>query len=330
MSFPATNFIDTHVHIVGNGSSGSGCWLNLKSTKYLLGRYMVRHMGLPASSLTGDLDRLYVDRLLEFVRGSTLTKIVILAHENVYDSQGRIVENFGSFYVPNDYVLKLAKDHPEFLPAVSIHPGRADALDELEKCIALGAVMMKCLPNCHNIECSDPRFTKFWERMAAAGLPLLAHTGGELSVPVMNRALQDPTVLTLPLECGVKVIAAHCATSSGPFDRNYIDTLIAMTKKYPHLYCDNSALASPLRSVHLRKCLGEDLKDRIVHGSDLPIPVSGLWLWLRGLIDYGTYRTWEKQDNILERDFQLKKAMGFSEETFTRLNTILKGGKAAT
>ena len=36
--------------------------------------------------------------------------------------------------------------------------------------------MLKLLPNCHNIDCNDRRYTRFWEKMAEAGLPLLAHT----------------------------------------------------------------------------------------------------------------------------------------------------------
>ena len=111
--------------------------------------------------------------------------------------------------------------HREFLPAVSIHPARPDALDELERCLAKGAVMMKCLPNCHNINCNDRRFTRFWERMAEAKLPLLAHTGDEHTLPVVRPEFADPRILTLPLECGVTVIAAHCATKSGLFTPEY-------------------------------------------------------------------------------------------------------------
>src|SRR5262249_60242166 len=102
----------------------------------------------------------------------------------------------------------LARAHPELLPAVSIPPARPDALEELERCLAAGRVMMKCLPNCHNIDCSNPRYRKFWERMAESGLPLLAHTGGEHTVPVVRQEFSDPRILKLPLECGVTVIAA--------------------------------------------------------------------------------------------------------------------------
>ena len=66
-----------------------------------------------------------------------------------------------TLFVPNDYVIQLAHDHEEFIPAVSIHPARPDAIDELERCLEGGAAMMKCLPNCQNIDCSDDRFRPF-------------------------------------------------------------------------------------------------------------------------------------------------------------------------
>ena len=39
--------------------------------------------------------------------------------------------------------------------------------------------MLKCLPNCQNIDWNLPRYTRFLERMAESGLILLAHTGSE-------------------------------------------------------------------------------------------------------------------------------------------------------
>src|SRR2546421_12314174 len=104
---------------------------------------MLRHIGLPTTALAGDLEGLYVERLLAQVRGSSLGAAVILAQDLVRDDQGRPLEGVGSFYVPNDYVLNLARKYPEFLPAVSIHPARPDALEELERCLAGGAAVMK-------------------------------------------------------------------------------------------------------------------------------------------------------------------------------------------
>lgn len=313
-----------HVHIVGNGSDGTGCWVRVSGWHRPLAALMLRQIGLPGHAMRGDLDRLFVERLLEQVRGSSLGAAVILAQDDVYDEQGRVMAGVGSFYVPNDYVLKLARAHREFLPAVSIHPARPDALEELEKCLAGGAVMMKCLPNCQNIDCTDRRFTRFWERMAETKLPLLAHTGGEHTLPIVRKEFSDPLRLALPLEIGVTVIAAHSATKSGLMDPEYFHVFAEMTEKFPNLYGDTSAFNVPLRGRHTRKCLRDPLASRLIHGSDYPVPVSGLWSWLRGFIRWRDYRAAQRNPNVLERDYRLKLAMGFGPEHFTRVAGLLR------
>lgn len=316
--------IDMHVHIVGNGSGGTGCWLRVTGWHRLLADVMLRHVGLPRDALGGDLDRMFVERLLEMVRGSSLGAAVILAQDDVHDEHGRVMEGVGSFYVPNDYVLHLARKHPEFLPAVSIHPARPDAMEELERCLAAGAVMMKCLPNCQNINCNDRKFTRFWERMAETKLPLLAHTGGEHTLPVVRREYSDPRTLTRPLEIGVTVIAAHSATKSGLLDPEFFHVFADLTRRFPNLYGDTSAFNVPLRGRHTRKCLMEPLTSRLVHGSDFPVPVHGHWAWLRGFIGWREFRQAQRTDNILERDYQLKRAAGFASGHFTRIHQILR------
>lgn len=316
--------IDMHVHVVGNGTGGTGCWLRVTGWHRPLAAMMLRHIGLPGGAMTGDLDRLYVERLLELVRGSSLSAAVILAQDEVHDESGRVMPGVGSFYVPNDYVLNLSREHQEFLPAVSIHPARPDALEELERCLAAGAVMMKCLPNCQNINCNDRRFTKFWERMAEAKLPLLAHTGGEHTLPVVRPEYADPRGLTLPLECGVTVIAAHSGTKSGLFDPEYFHVFAEMTRQFPNLYGDTSAFNVPVRGRHIAACLREPLASRLVHGSDYPVPVHGHWAWLRGFLNWPAFRRAQRNANILERDYQLKLAMGFPPEHFTRIRRLLR------
>jgi predicted TIM-barrel fold metal-dependent hydrolase len=321
--------LDCHVHIVGTGAGGTGCWLKHGGWRWPVEVLMFRHIDVPHAALKGDFDRIYVERLLELVRGSSLDGAVILAMDHVYDEQGKRMEGVGSFYVPNDYVLGLARRHPEFLPAVSIHPARADALDELEKCLEGGAAVLKILPNCHNIDCNDRRYAPFWERMAAARLPLLAHTGGEHTVPVVNSKFQDPRVLSLPLECGVNVIAAHSATKSGLFDPDYLETLADMMTRHPNLYADNSAFNIPIRSRAYRRCLEAPLVDRMLHGSDFPVLVYPHWAWMRGLISAETRRRLQNEPNILERDYQLKRAIGFPEEVFTRAATLVRRTESA-
>jgi hypothetical protein len=97
--------IDMHVHVVGNGTGGTGCWLRVTGWHRLLATLMLRHVGLPADAMTGDLDRLFIERLLDQVRSSSLSAAVILAQDQVHDDQGRVLRDMGSFFVPNDYVF---------------------------------------------------------------------------------------------------------------------------------------------------------------------------------------------------------------------------------
>lgn len=288
---------------------------------------MLRGVGLPKAVLSGELDRIYTERMLEFVRGSSLDAAVILAQDEPHRENGDVIANTGSFYVPNDYVLGLARRHREFLPAVSIHPARRDALDELERCLAAGAVMLKCLPNCQNIDWNNRRYTPFLERMAATGLILLAHTGSERTLPVVTPKLADPAVLTRALEIGVTCIAAHCGTGLYVLDPDYFDAFIAMLRRFPRLYGDNSALASVnfrTRPGAIRRLVDPEFAGRILHGSDVPVMVSGALLCAGGLISWQEWRRTAAISNPMERDVQLKRALGFGDASFTRLTELLR------
>jgi predicted TIM-barrel fold metal-dependent hydrolase len=160
--------------------------------------------------------------------------------------------------------------------------------------------------------------------MAELHLPLLAHTGGEHTVPVINADYADPKLLRLPLECGVTVIAAHCATKSGLGDRDYFDDWRAMLGEFPNLFGDISALVSLNRCGHLRDCLESDISPRILHGSDFPVPVLGHRLWLQDAFDYPTFRRIQKEKNPLERDWRFKEAMGFGEDALTRAGSLIR------
>src|SRR5690348_7446497 len=111
--------IDCHVHVVGNGTGGTGCRYRPRGITRFGAPLLVRAVGLPPSALEGDLDRLYAEQILRFVRESSLDAAVILAQDECYRDNGEKIENAGSFFVPNDFVLRLAREHREFLPAVS-------------------------------------------------------------------------------------------------------------------------------------------------------------------------------------------------------------------
>src|ERR1041385_2972072 len=102
--------VDMHVHIVGTGAGGTGCWLRAESFfRRIQARLLLTAIGMHADSLRGDFDRLYVEHLLAKLRESSLGAAVILAQEQVYDAQGKLVEGGGLFHGRNDYVLRLGR-----------------------------------------------------------------------------------------------------------------------------------------------------------------------------------------------------------------------------
>lgn len=290
---------------------------------------MTKAIGLTVKDLHGpDFDQLYVRQLQNYVKESSLIdRALLLAHELPHTEDGKPLPERSSLYVPNDYVLKVASEHPEFLPAISIHPAKKGAMDELEHCLAKGAAALKCLPNVQGIDWNNPRYTKFLERMAEAGLPLLAHTGSERTMPVIDHSLASPAVLTRALEIGVTCIAAHAGTGMMILDPDYLDVFVAMLKKYPNLYADNSALAGlsfRLRSSANHILTSSPVLERMLHGSDLPVPSNGLLPLLGGMIDWQDFRESRKTTNPIDKDARLKQMLGYNDDSYTRAATILR------
>lgn len=319
--------IDAHVHLVGDGSAGSGCWFSMPTLwKKTLARLMVEGIGLDGSVLKTGLDEAYVGELRRQVDDSELDAVVLLAQDWPHDERGEARKERASFYVPNEYLWRVCEESEgRFVPAVSIHPYRRDALAELEKWISRGVRVLKLLPNCHNVDGNAKRTREFWEMMAAGKMIFLAHTGGEYTVPVWNRAYESPEVLRQPLECGVTCIAAHAASSSLPiFGKNFTPLLREMMREYPHLYADHSAMATLNRCDSVRELLEDELAlERVIHGSDFPVPVGGFGPWSRRLISREDWAESRREKNVLQRDVALKRAMGFPEETLTRMSRLL-------
>jgi len=134
-------------------------------------------------------------------------------------------------------------------------------------------------------------------------------------------------MLTRALEIGVTCIAAHCGTGTMALDPDYFEVFAEMLRKFPRLYGDNSALAAltfRLRPSALRRMLEPELAARILHGSDVPVPVTGAAMLGMGMMSWRDWRATSSMANPIERDAQLKRALGFPEESFLKLSTLLR------
>lgn len=283
---------DGHVHLLGDGGSGSGCWLNprMDSLWHPIER-LQKAFYLNAACAAGhaDLDRAYVARLLAlhaaFPPGS---KLMLLAFDWHHDANGKRVEKLSPFHTPDDYAQRLAREHPQHVEWIaSVHPYREDALAALEQAARGGARAIKWLPSAQGMDPADARYDRFYEALVYHRLPLLTHAGHELAVH--GGRMQDygnPLRLRRALDHGVRVIVAHCATlgtgidldrgPDGPEVENF--DLFARLMDEPRyeklLYGDLAAVGQLLRSGEPLKTLltRRDWHPRLLYGSDYPLP----------------------------------------------------------
>lgn len=254
-----------------------------------------------------------------------LDAAVMLAFDAVYDRDGILDVSNTHLYTKNDYVIDLAKQHHKILFGASVHPYRKDAVEELERCVKAGAVLLKWLPITQGMNPADDACLPFYEALAHHKLPLLCHTGGEKSLPNIAPDTPSPLLLKPALDRGVTVIAAHCGTRSTFTETDHIRDFMRMCHDYEHFYGDTSALNLPTRSHAFNLVLGDAVvRSKLVHGSDWPIPV------IPPARTIGLANACEcfMEDNWLRRDILIKQCMDFDGAYWTRAARVLQLSEA--
>jgi predicted TIM-barrel fold metal-dependent hydrolase len=313
--------LDVHVHILGTGAGGTGCWMHDDMRGSIQVRAGLWNLGLRIAQ--PDLDARYVDYLLRRLHGAGFLKqVVALAMDLTYTNRGERDTARTPFFTPNDYVARLAAAHPEFLFGASIHPYRPDALDELDRVAALGAVLVKWIPNVHGMDLADPRCRAFYRGLAEHKIALLVHAGDEQAMAIAGQEFGDPRRLVAPLEEGVTVIAAHVASLGSRDGRTNFEHLIAMFPRWPNLFADTSALTLFTRWRVLRDVAERsEIHSRLVHGSDFPLPpASSLFFGRMAFRDW--WHAWLRE-NPFRRDFLVKQASGLPMSIYARGYEVL-------
>jgi uncharacterized protein len=313
--------VDCHVHV------NAFLPANGRTSKLLLGRPSFRYLRwrLGMQGADGETERALVAALTTELEGAReVDAAVILAFDAVYGDDGRLDDARTHLHVENDYVIELAKRNPKMLFGASVHPYRRDAIAELERCVAAGAVLLKWLPITQGMNPADRRCFAFYEALAHHGIPLLAHTGGEKTLPNIDISVADPALLIPALERGVTVIAAHCGTRSAPGETCFVDTFVRMAKEHERFYGDTSALNLPTRAYAYRSILDDaEVRAKLVHGSDWPIPPIPMpgnhgWRGAAALL---------RERNALRRDVAIKRQLGLTEpEYWARAATLFPAG----
>jgi uncharacterized protein len=327
--------IDHHVHIAGLGVGGTNAFVNPKMLTWRHPFHRLKLKVYMSSAGVGDegkADSQAVARLRSLVASiKDHGKHRLLAFDKHYRRDGSINLEKTEFYVPNDYVFELAAQYPElFVPNISINPYRSDAIAELEKWARRGARIVKWLPNAMGIDPSDQKCDPFYKKMKELDLILLSHGGEEKAVEAEeDQKLGNPLLLRRALDHGVKVIVAHCAglgtnEDLDSKDRKVVDNFdlflrLMDEKRYEGLvFGEISAMTQfnrsgkPLRTMLAR----EDLHERLVNGSDYPLPAVNLLIRTRPLVKQGYIQADEADSlkeiydyNPLLFDFVLKRTL---------------------
>jgi uncharacterized protein len=326
--------VDHHVHIAGLGSNGSKAFVNAKMRTWKHPFHRLKFKVYMSSAGVADehrADTQFFQRLADLAGNiPNHGKHRLLAFDKNYRPDGSENLEKTEFYVPNEYVFKLCEQRPDlFVPNISVNPYRPDAVAELEKWARRGARVVKWLPNAMGINPADPLCDPFYQKMKELDLILLSHGGEEKAVEAEeDQKLGNPLLLRRPLDHGVKVIVAHCAglgtneDLDSP-DRKQVDNFdlflrLMDEKRYEGLvFGEISAMTQFNRAGKLATILQrQDLHERLVNGSDYPLPAVNALIRTRPLVKSGFISSSEGKSlqeiydyNPLLFDFVLKRSL---------------------
>jgi mannonate dehydratase len=327
---------DCHAHLLGNGDSGSGCWLNPRLESVLYPRqFLQRKFFLNAACVDEKdfrVDHDFVARLAAHANAFPVgAGLMLLAFDQTYREDGGLDKSHAAFHVPNAYAAQIASANPSrFRFVCSVHPYRRDVEQALRRAAADGAVAVKWLPSAMGIDPGSPHCDRFYVEAAKLALPLITHAGQERAVKGAHQQhFGNPLRLRRALEHGVKVVVAHCATMGedrdldrGPSGR-YVESfelfsrLMDEPKWQGRLFGDISAIVQTNRATYLPKIIArDDWHGRLLNGSDYPLPgvmplfsvdnmVEQRWLSAR---DAGVIKQL-REYNPLVFDFVLKRTL---------------------
>ena len=159
-------------------------------------------------------------------------------------------------------------------------------------------------------------------------IPLISHAGDERAVQGFGEHLGNPLRLRRPLDAGVRVVIAHCASLGDGEDTDRPGTgtlsnfdLFARLMDEPryraNLVGDISAITQGNRMNVIPTLLARrDWHDRLLNGSDYPLPgvvplIPLNALVERGVLDSGAIVTLAalRGHNVLLFDFVLKRTL---------------------
>jgi len=250
--------------------------------------FFASQLGMHPKKLMQNPYKAYCEALIKNVKESKfLEKIVLFGVDARVDNRGETTHCDATVCATNEDVNRLYQQNKDYIiPFFSINPKRPDALDLIDKYVALGFKGAKFLQNYWGVDTREKQYIPYFEKLKYHDLPLIIHIGNESSVHSYKEC-ESIEMLYNPVEIGVNTVCAHMALSYEPFrifkalsknPKNFNDEyfqLLKMLKTHDNLYADISALLTPVRAkvlMHLSE--QKDIHNKLLFGTDFPVPFT--------------------------------------------------------
>lgn len=332
---PAGAARDYHTHLITLDTQTTGGYVNPRMLSWRHPVHRLKTAIYMSAAGINDLDAAdsqYLERLVRLARAVPgHGKHFLLAFDQHYNPDGSVDLAKSEFYVPNDLVWDVCQRYPDvFVPAISVHPYRKDALEELDRWGRRGVRLIKWLPNAQGIDASDPRLDPYYAKVREYDMVILTHVGEEQAVESdEDQRLGNPLLFRRPLDQGNKILMAHAASLGTDLDLDapgqprvpsyeLVLRLLDDPRYEKLLYVDISAITQVNRAPAPALALLKEsaIHHRLVNGSDYPIPAVNVLIHVRrlaseGLIDAADVRPLQElySYNPLLFDFVLKRRL---------------------
>ncbi len=274
--------VDFHTHLLSSSVKFDRLYDKMAITLF------ASRFGMSAKKLMQDPYNTYCESLMTNVKESKfLDKIVLFGVDERVDDRGETTHCDITVCATNEDVNRLYQQNRDLIvPFFSINPQRPDALELIDRYVALGFKGAKFLQNYWGVDTRQKRYIPYFEKLKQHNLPLIVHIGSESSVHSYKEC-ESIEMLNSPVEIGVKTVCAHMALSYEPlkifkalsknpqnFNCEYFQ-LLEMLETHDNLYADISALLTPVRAkvlTHLSK--QKKIHNKLLFGTDFPVPFT--------------------------------------------------------
>lgn len=168
----------------------------------------------------------------------------------------------------NDFVLDLAKSHPQVLPFATVLPGEPGARDIVKKALRGGARGVKLHCHVQQMPADDPRLDEVYAECADAGRPVVIHAGrepnlGGYAVDVRALCGADQVARALERHPRLKLVVPHLGADEYEAYADLLD-------RFENLWLDTTMVIAGYFAQEPPSRLFPGRADRLLYGTDFP------------------------------------------------------------